>query len=124
MLKKISHLCLHLILERYLKAIHKYVCDLMPSCNKTIYKVNDDWFGYPHYSSHILNLSITKFQLDLSFNHLQDPTTMFHEIDVAQLQQVPSSDVGVVTPNLCSPIHLGRHVLYLYSKSMASLFNT
>jgi hypothetical protein len=49
-------------------------------------KVNDDWLGYPHYSSHILNFSTTKFQLDLRFNHPQDLTTMFHEIDVAQLQ--------------------------------------
>jgi hypothetical protein len=49
-------------------------------------KVNDDWLGYPHYSSHILNFSTTKFQLDLSFKHPQDLTIMFHEIDVAQLQ--------------------------------------
>ncbi len=56
------------------------------------FKVNDDWLGYPHYSSHILNFSTTKFQLDLRFNHPQDLTTMFHEINVAQLQIVVTTE--------------------------------
>jgi len=65
------------------------VLSIHPSCHPSSSvpsKVNDDWLGYPHYNSHILNFSTIKFQLDLSFNHPQDLTIMFHEIDVAQLQ--------------------------------------